>query len=66
QGLLRHSRAATTTDVYMNEIPESVRATVGAVSRELRKKPKQGKSSKRVVNLRPNAPKPKEEKAVSY
>ena len=50
----------------MNEIPESVRATVGAVSRELRKKPKQGKSSKRVVNLRPNAPKLKEEKAVSY
>jgi integrase len=28
QGLLRHSRAATTTDLYMQEIPESVRATV--------------------------------------
>lgn len=36
QGLLRHSRAATTTDVYMQEIPESVRATVNAVHRELR------------------------------
>lgn len=66
QGLLRHSRAATTTDVYMQEIPESVRATVEAVSKELRKKPKRGKSSKRVVNLRPNAPKLEERKAVSY
>jgi integrase len=28
QGLLRHSRTATTTDVYMQEIPEGVRATV--------------------------------------
>jgi integrase len=46
QGLLRHSRAATTTDVYMQEIPGSVRATVEAVSRELRKKPKRRKSSK--------------------
>jgi hypothetical protein len=27
QGLLRHSRTATTTDVYMQEIPERVRAT---------------------------------------
>jgi hypothetical protein len=25
QGLLRHSRAATTIDVYMQEIPESAR-----------------------------------------
>jgi hypothetical protein len=32
QGLLRHSRAATTTDVYMQEIPESVEATVNAIS----------------------------------
>jgi integrase len=39
QGLLRHSRAATTTDVYMQEIPESVRATVGAIHQELRVKP---------------------------
>ena len=29
---LRHSRAATTTDVYMQEIPESVQATVNACS----------------------------------
>lgn len=39
QGLLRHSRAATTTDVYMQEIPESVQATVNAINAELRVKP---------------------------
>ena len=38
QGLLRHSRLATTTDVYMQEIPESVKATVEAISKELRLK----------------------------
>jgi hypothetical protein len=38
QGLLRHSRAATTTDVYMQEIPESVPATVNAINAELRVK----------------------------
>jgi len=31
QGLMRHSRTATTTDVYMQEIPESVRATVNSI-----------------------------------
>jgi integrase len=40
QGLLRHSRAATTTDVYMQEIPESVQATVNAINAELRVQPK--------------------------
>jgi integrase len=40
QGLLRHSRAATTTDVYMQEIPESVHATINAIHAELRMKPK--------------------------
>ena len=39
QGLLRHSRAATTTDVYMQEIPESVQATINAIHAELRKTP---------------------------
>jgi hypothetical protein len=38
QGLLRHSRAATTTDVYMQEIPESVKAAVDAINAELRVK----------------------------
>ena len=37
QGVLRHSRTATTADVYMQEIPESVQATVNSISRELRK-----------------------------
>jgi integrase len=36
QGVLRHSRIATTTDVYMQEIPESVQKTFGAISTELR------------------------------
>jgi hypothetical protein len=36
QGLLRHSRTATTTYVYMQEIPEGVRATVGSIHRELK------------------------------
>jgi integrase len=66
QGLLRHSRTATTTDVYMQEIPESVRATVEAVSKELRKKPKLRKAGKKVVSLRPNAPKLQEGIAVSH
>ena len=37
QGVLRHSRTATTTDVYMQEIPASVQATVNSINRELRK-----------------------------
>jgi integrase len=39
QGVLRHARLATTTDVYMQEIPENVRATVDAINAELRAKP---------------------------
>jgi site-specific recombinase XerD len=35
QGVLRHSRTATTTDVYMQEIPESVQATVNSIHSEL-------------------------------
>jgi integrase len=38
QGLLRHSRAATTTDIYMQEIPEGVQATVDSTNQELRRK----------------------------
>lgn len=40
QGLLRHSRAATTTDVYMQEIPESVQATINAIHAELKSRPR--------------------------
>ncbi len=38
QGMLRHSRTATTTDVYMQEIPEGVEAVIEAVNTELRLK----------------------------
>jgi hypothetical protein len=36
QGVMRHSRVATTTDVYMQELPEGVRATVDSIHNELR------------------------------
>ena len=36
QGVLRHSRTATTTDVYMQEIPESVQSTINSINEELR------------------------------
>lgn len=45
QGVLRHSRLSTTTDVYMQEIPESVKATVAAINQELRLKPKTAEAS---------------------
>jgi hypothetical protein len=38
QGLLRHSRTATTTDVYMQQLPEGVRATVNSIYQELTQK----------------------------
>ena len=46
QGVLRHSRAGTTTDVYMQEIPESVRATVNSIHTEL----KSGKGKRPVAS----------------
>jgi integrase len=36
QGVMRHSRTATTTDVYMQEIPASVQATINSINPELR------------------------------
>ncbi len=36
QGMMRHSRVATTTDVYMQELPEGVRATVDSIHHELK------------------------------
>src|ERR1700756_4307781 len=41
QGVLRHSRTATTTDVYMQEIPESVQATINSINQELRQRSQQ-------------------------
>jgi len=32
---MRHSRTATTTDVYMQEIPASVQSTINSINREL-------------------------------
>jgi integrase len=46
QGILRHSRAGTTADVYMQEIPESVRATVNSIHTEL----KSGKGTRRTAS----------------
>jgi hypothetical protein len=40
QGLMRHSRTATTTDVYMQEIPESVQSTINSIHMVLRQGPK--------------------------
>ena len=37
QGAMRHSRTATTTDVYMQEIPASVQSTINSINSELRK-----------------------------
>ena len=34
--MMRHSRVATTTDVYMQESPEGVRATVDSIHHELK------------------------------
>lgn len=52
QGVLRHSRIATTTDVYMQEIPEGVRATIDSIHRELRKssKPDNTRSGKKTAS----------------
>ena len=36
QGVMRHSRTATTTDVYMQEVPASVQSTINSINRELR------------------------------
>ena len=37
QGVMRHSRTATTTDVYMQEIPASVQSTINSINSEVRK-----------------------------
>ena len=57
QGLLRHSRAATTMDVYMQEIPESAQATINAINAELRVKPEDvqgGEHFLRIYQMLPN------------
>jgi hypothetical protein len=54
QGVLRHSRIATTTDVYMQEIPESVQKTVDAISAELRPLPNLEEVTRGTSVLLPN------------
>src|SRR5215471_14327701 len=49
QGVLRHSRVATTTDVYMQEIPKGVQATVDSINRELRKRRSQAQRRENLV-----------------
>jgi site-specific recombinase XerC len=59
QGVMRHSRTATTTDVYMQEIPASVQSTINSINSELRKsaaktrkKPKESAPAGAVVSSR--------------
>jgi len=65
QTVLSHSRAATTTDVYRHEIPESVRATVNAINAELKKKAKSSRKQQTSRDLLPNATKPEEARQPS-
>ena len=57
QGVLRHSRIATTTDVYMQEIPESVQKTVDAIRAELQLLPDLEEVTRGTSVLLPNATK---------
>ena len=45
QGVMRHSRTATTTDVYMQEIPASVQSTINSINSELRKSETRGRKT---------------------
>jgi integrase len=53
QGLMRHSRTSTTTDVYMQTIPESVQSTINSIHLELRKSTE--KERRKVVKPLPDA-----------
>lgn len=61
QGVMRHSRTATTTDVYMQEIPASVQSTINSELRKSdgqnRKKPRKLVSTGAVGKSRRKAPK---------
>jgi hypothetical protein len=62
QGVLRHSRTATTTDVYMQEIPEGVRGTIDSIHREVTKSPKPDSTRSRGKR---ETSRPSEKKVVS-
>jgi len=53
QGLLRHARLPTTTDVYMQVIPEGVKKMVDSLHQELRK-PSAASTRQSAISLRPN------------
>jgi hypothetical protein len=63
--VLRHSRIATTADVYMQEIPESVQGTVDAISAELRLLPNLEEVARGTSVLLPNATKLEKGKSLS-
>jgi integrase len=53
QGLLRHARTPTTTDVYQQVIPEGVEKMVGSINDELRKPSKAAAETRKIAaNLR--------------
>ena len=47
QGVIGHSRTATTTDVYMPEIPASVQSIINSINSELRKSNVAGRKSRK-------------------
>ena len=61
----QHSRIATTTDGYIQEIPESVQKTVDAISAELRLLPNLEELTHGTSVLLPNATKLKSGVSVS-
>jgi len=56
QGMMRHSRVATTTDVYMQKLPEGVRATVDSIHLELEGTMKKLAAKARVRPMAATAP----------
>jgi integrase len=64
QGIMRHSRTATTTDVYMQELPEGVRAAINSIHTEL----KSGKSARKtaVAVSERKGPKPAKSEVLGF
>ena len=56
QGLLRHKKPNLAPEVYMQEIPETVRRTVNAIHKELRKPRRPGIGCKTQVSAPGNKP----------
>ena len=55
---MRHSKASTTTDVYMQSLEPEVRSTINSIHQELmgkRKMPKASKTAKAPANGKKNA-----------